>query len=451
MRYFRRDLVTIGQIDAFENGASNHLRQGSPAFTTDFRKFLDDRRNLPVAKDRPKILAAIQKHQVIVVSGPTGSGKTTEVPQLAMFNELESCKLVAGTQPRRLAATSVAEFVAKQRDVPVGQEVGYKVRFNNKTTNSKTRLLYMTDGMLVQELKSDALLSKYGCIIIDEAHERSLATDTLFPFLRRALKQRADLKLVIMSATIEAMKFRQYFAQPDGNPAPHLEIGGFSYPVMVYPVETVATITDLSDAVVKTVAMIHTTRAPGDVLVFLEGENEISSVAGQLRAWFPKELNVTPVYSTLSEEEQNKVFETAEKGVRKVVLATNIAETSLTIDGITHVVDTGLVKLLRWNPRFAGESLDTQSISQAAAVQRQGRAGRTAAGECWRLYTVRNYREFMIRSTVPEIKRIDMAPTVLNIMTTMGFKSIKDIWEFDFVDRPDPEQFIRAFEDLRWM
>lgn len=450
MRDFKRNKVTVAQIDDFENGTANHLRAGSPAFTADFRRLLDGRRKRLVAKDRENILCAIQEHQVVVVTSPTGSGKTTEIPQLVMFNELESCKLVACTQPRRLAARSVAEFVAKQRDVSLGEEVGYKVRFDNKTTRNKTRLLYMTDGMLVQELKLDAALSKYGCIIIDEAHERSLATDTLLPFLKRALKNNADLKVVVMSATIEAMKFRQYFAQPDGSPAPFLEIGGFSYPVVNYNLETVGTDSSFIDDAVDTVVMIHSTKGPGDILVFLPGVDEISTAASELQARVPEGLQIIPVHSTLSEEEQKKVFGTTLDGIRKVALATNIAETSLTIDGIKYVIDTGLVKQPTWNPRFGGESLKTQCISRASAVQRSGRGGRTQAGECWRLYTVRHFQESMVMSTIPQIKRSDLAPLVLTIMT-MGCSSVKDVLEFDFLDKPDPEQFMRAFEDLFWM
>lgn len=450
LRGFKRNQVTTAQIDDFENGTANHLRHGSPAFSADYRKLLEDRRKRPVAKDRSTILDAIQNNQVIVVTSPTGSGKTTEIPQLAMFNELESCKLVACTQPRRLAATSVAGFVAKQRDVPVGMEVGYKVRFDYKINTRQTRLLYMTDGMLFQELKLDAVLSRYGCIIIDEAHERTLATDCLFPFLRQALKRRADLKLIIMSATIELMKFRKYFAQSDGSPAPFLEIGGLSYPVSVHYVETAATVTNFIEEAVSTAAMIHKTKSPGDILIFLTGEDEIYQAASHLRAMFQHNLKVVPVYSTMSEEEQKAVFMTVEKDVRKVVIGTNIAETSLTIDGIAYVIDSGLVKQLTWNPRLGGESLRTQSISQASAVQRAGRAGRTAAGQCWRLYTVKFFDTRMIRSTIPEIKRCDLAPMILGIMV-LGFDSIKDIWEFEFLDPPDTEQFLRAVQDLAWM
>lgn len=450
LTHFKRDKVTVAQIDKFEAGHFNYLRQPvpTPKFSDKFRSLLDARHKRPVAKDRGVILKAVQENQVVVVASPTGSGKTTEIPQLMMFNELSSCKLVACTQPRRLAAISVAEFVAAQRDVPVGEEVGYKVRFNNKTDGRKTRLLYMTDGMLLQELKSAPVLSNYGCIIIDEAHERTLATDILLPFLRAATKKRADLKIIIMSATIDAMKFRQYFAKPDGSLAPFYEVGGSSYPVKISYLAT-ASKAFIDDAA-KTVASIHTTAGPGDILVFLPGEDEISSLGSLLRGMFPDNLVITPVFSTQSEDEQNGVFKVMKEGVRKVVLATNIAETSLTIDGIVHVVDSGLARQNSWNPRLGGEALILQSATRASAVQRTGRAGRTAPGECWRLYTAKHFSEGMVKSAVPDIKRSDLAPTVLNIMA-MGFKTVKQVWDFDFLDRPYPEQFFRAFEDLSWM
>lgn len=283
MRTFEHNQVSTAQIDAFENGTANHLSEDSPPFSPSFRKLLDDRRQRPVAKDRQKILDAYHNNQVLVVASPNGSGKTTEIPQLIMFDELASGRLVACTQPRRLAATSVAEFVAKQRDVPIGEEVGYKVRFDNKTKADRTRLLYMTDGMLLAELQSDKALSNYSCVIIDEAHERSPSTELLLTLLRNVLQKRNDLKLVIMSATIDAMKFRKFFARPDGRPAPLLDIGGFSYPVKIYNSKSIGSSLDFIDLAVQVASMIHTTRPKGgDILIFLPGEDEINTTAAKL-------------------------------------------------------------------------------------------------------------------------------------------------------------------------
>lgn len=444
---FQRDRVTMTQINNFEEAAINGLRRDRRPFSDRHRELLAGRRARPVARDTARILAALQANQTIVVASPTGSGKTTEIPQLAMFNELGTRFLVACTQPRRLAATSVAEFVAKQRDVELGEEVGYKVRFDNKTMPTKTRLQYMTDGMLLQEIQADHILSRYGCIIIDEAHERSLSTEVLLALLRDVLGQRRDLKLIIMSATIDAMKFRSFFKGPGGQPAPYLEIGGASYPVKIAWGQSAGNAEKYLEITAKAVSMLHRTKPiKGDILVFLPGEDEIGAVLKCLKNLHGNDMNVIPVYSLLADEQQQQVFKTVE-GVRKVVLATNIAETSLTIDGIVYVVDCGKSKQTAFQPRTRCELLTPLPISRASAMQRTGRAGRTGPGECYRVYTQSAWRDIMEDSTVPEIKRSDLTEMVLRLMA-MGGRSVKDVWNFEFVDQPDPEVLIAAFEDL---
>ncbi|POS72501.1 pre-mRNA-splicing factor ATP-dependent RNA helicase prp43 [Diaporthe helianthi] len=444
---FKRDRVTMAQINNFENAAMNGLRPDHRAFSAKFRELLAGRRGRPVAKDTAKILAALQGNQTIVVASPTGSGKTTEIPQLAMFNELGSKFLVACTQPRRLAATSVAEFVAKQRDVELGEEVGFKVRFNNKTVPHKTRLQYMTDGMLLQEIQTDPVLSKYGCIIIDEAHERSISTDLLLPLLRVALGKRKDLKLIIMSATIDARKFCRFFKAAGGQPAPYIEVGGASYPVEILYLDTSANNSDYVQSTAWTVAHYHRTHPlKGDILAFLPGEDDLREVSKLLVQCCPDGLEVIPIHSLLSDEQQQNVFKTVE-GKRKVVLATNIAETSLTIDGIACVIDCGKSKQTTFDPRMRAEKLLALPISRASAAQRAGRAGRTAPGKCYRLYTKSAFNQIMEASTIPEIKRSDLAEAVLKLMA-MGYDSLRAVWDFEFVDQPDPEVLYAATQDL---
>lgn len=278
----------------------------------------------------------------------------------------------------------------------MGEEVGYKVRFNNKTTGDKTRLLYMTDGMLPAEMQSDRELSRYNCIIIDEVHERSLSTELLLTLIHDVLRKRDDLKLIIMSATMDSLKFRRFFTRPDGTPAHSLEAGGFSHTVKIHNIQSIGSAPDFIQSTFRIASMIHATKpAGGDILVFLPGEDEILAVAAKLQKRLAGDINVSPCYSTLSDQQQQEVFKPTADGVKKIVLATNIAETSLTIDGIVYVIDCGLSKQAIWNPRVGGTMLERQHTSRVSAQQRSGRARRTQSGEAYRLYTVEHWERTM--------------------------------------------------------
>jgi pre-mRNA-splicing factor ATP-dependent RNA helicase DHX16 len=344
---------------------------------------------------------------------------------------------------RRVAAMSVSARVATEMNVRLGHEVGYSIRFEN-CTNAKTVIQYMTDGMLLREILTEPDLASYSCMIIDEAHERTLHTDILFGLLKDVVRYRNDMKLIISSATLDATKFSKYF--DDAN---IFMIPGRMFPVDIY--YTKAPEADYVDAAVITVLQIHVTQPlNGDILVFLTGQDEIEAAAEVLQqrcrnlgSRLP-ELIVCPIYSNLPAEQQALIFEKTPKGARKCVLATNIAETSLTIDGICYVIDSGFGKQKSYNARTGMESLVVTPISKAAASQRSGRAGRTMPGKCFRLYTSWSFHHELEPDTIPEILRTNMANVVL-MLKSLG---INDLLNFDFMDRPSPDALIRALEQL---
>jgi pre-mRNA-splicing factor ATP-dependent RNA helicase DHX16 len=401
------------------------------------------RRSLPVYPYRDELLAAVEKYQVLVIVGETGSGKTTQIPQyLHEGGWTKDGKKVGCTQPRRVAAMSVAARVAQEMGVRLGHEVGYSIRFED-CTSEKTILKYMTDGMLLREFLSEPDLRSYSALIIDEAHERTLHTDILFGLVKDIARFRPDLKLLISSATLDAQKFSDYF---DG--APIFRIPGRRYPVDI--LYTKAPEADYIEAAVVTVLQIHATQPLGDILVFLTGQEEVETAAEMLalrtRGLGNKlgELIVCRIYAALPSDLQAKIFEPTPPGARKVVLATNIAETSLTIDGITYVIDTGFCKQNTYNPRTGMESLIVTPVSQASANQRAGRAGRTAPGKCFRLYTKWAFNNELDENTIPEIQRTNLGNVVL-LLKSLG---INDLIHFDFMDPPPAETLIRALEQL---
>ena len=378
--------------------------------------------DLPVSQARDEIAAAIAGHQVVVVAGETGSGKTTQLPKICLELGRGLRGTIGHTQPRRIAARTVADRVAEELGTPLGTAVGFKVRFTDRS-NDDTLVKLMTDGILLAEIQGDRDLRQYDTIVLDEAHERSLNVDFLLGYLKRLLPRRPDLKLVITSATIETERFSQHFGD-----APVVTVSGRTYPVEVRyrpPDED----TDPVQAVVDAVTELQG-EGPGDVLVFLSGEREIRDTADALRRLDLRETEVLPLYARLSHAEQHKVFERA-KG-RRVVLATNVAETSLTVPGIRYVVDPGTARISRFSTRLKVQRLPIERVSQASANQRKGRCGRVAEGICVRLYTEEDF-ESRPEHTDPEILRTNLASVVLQ-MTALGLGQVED---FPFVDPPD--------------
>eukprot|EP01122_Echinamoeba_exundans_P012218 TRINITY_DN5056_c0_g1_i1.p1 TRINITY_DN5056_c0_g1~~TRINITY_DN5056_c0_g1_i1.p1 ORF type:complete len:1044 (+),score=244.51 TRINITY_DN5056_c0_g1_i1:328-3132(+) len=401
------------------------------------------RRSLPVFPYRDEFLAAVDKFQVIIIVGETGSGKTTQLTQyLVEHGYTKDGKKIGCTQPRRVAAMSVAARVAEEMGVKLGDEVGYSIRFEDCTSTS-TILKYMTDGMLLREFLSEPDLKSYSCLIIDEAHERTLHTDILFGLVKDVARFRPDLKLLISSATLDAEKFSNYF---DG--APIFKIPGRRYPVDI--LYTKAPEADYVEAAIVTVLQIHITQKEGDILVFLTGQEEVDSAEEILRQRTRglgnkiKELIICKIYSTLPSELQAQIFVPTPPHARKVILATNIAETSLTIDGIVYVIDTGFCKQNTYNPRTGMESLIVTPVSKASANQRAGRAGRTGPGKCFRLFTKWAYENELEDNTIPEIQRTNLGNVVL-LLKSLG---INDLIHFDFMDPPPAETLIRALEQL---
>lgn len=349
---------------------------------------------------------------------------------------------------------SVAQRVAQEMDVNLGEEVGYSIRFEDRTS-PKTILKYMTDGMLLREAMHDHDLKRYSTIILDEAHERTLATDILMGLLKEVVKRRPDLKLVVMSATLDAAKFQKYFYD-----APLLAVPGRTHPVEIF--YTPEPENDYLEAAIRTVIQIHATEPEGDVLLFLTGEEEIEDACRKIsleadeliRVADAGPLKVYPLYGTLPPYQQQKIFEPAPaartkdgRPGRKVIVSTNIAETSLTIDGIVYVVDPGFSKQKVYNPRIRVESLLVSPISKASAQQRAGRAGRTRPGKCFRLYTEGAFKKELIEQTYPEILRSNLSATVLELKKL----GVDDLVHFDLMDPPAPETLMRALEELNYL
>ena len=403
-------------------------------------------KKLPVYEQKDKILEVLEKNQVIVVQSPTGSGKTTQIPVILHEAGFSDSGIIAVTQPRRIAALSVSEFISKQLGTTYPGLVGYKMRFEDKT-DSSTKIKIMTDGILLQEMKLDPWMSKYSVVMVDEAHERSLNIDFVLGLLKRVLQARPEFKVIVSSATMNAEAFSSYF----GN-CPIVNIDTITYPVsVIYDPPAIPASTSspaASDALLNkiesTIQRVLSNKVNGDILIFLPGEKIIKDCMQKLyKSTFSRKIHIIPLYGRLAKEEQERVFDSAPLGKKKVIISTNIAETSVTIPGITVVIDSGLAKLNFYNPRTFTSSLIETPVSKASCNQRKGRAGRTQEGTCYRLYPRKDY-ETRQMYTLEEIFRTDLSEVVLR-MSELG---ITEFEQFDFISPPGKEGIISAIETL---
>nr|XP_008515627.1 PREDICTED: probable ATP-dependent RNA helicase DHX35 isoform X3 [Equus przewalskii] len=413
------------------------------------------RQKLPVFKLRNHILYLVENYQTVVIVGETGCGKSTQIPQyLAEAGWTAEGRVVGVTQPRRVAAVTVAGRVAEERGAVLGHEVGYCIRFDDCTDPLATRIKFLTDGMLVREMMVDPLLTKYSAIMLDEAHERTLYTDIAIGLLKKIQKKRGDLRLIVASATLDAEKFRDFFNQNDTSDPTRdtcviLTVEGRTFPVDIFYLQS--PVPDYIKSTVETVMKIHQTEGDGDVLAFLTGQEEVETVASMLieqaralsRTGMKRHLRVLPMYAGLPSFEQMKVFERVSRSVRKVIVATNVAETSITISGIVYVIDCGFVKLRAYNPRTAIECLVVVPVSQASANQRAGRGGRSRSGKCYRLYTEEAFDK-LPQSTVPEMQRSNLAPVILQLKAL----GIDNVLRFHFMSPPPAQSMVQALELL---
>ncbi|WP_017161230.1 ATP-dependent RNA helicase HrpA, partial [Xanthomonas phaseoli] len=434
--------------DAFEQAlaASQAQRQAraeqQPAITLDHQ--------LPIAREAERIIALIRDHQVVVIAGETGSGKTTQLPKLCLAAGRGAAGMIGCTQPRRIAARAVAARVADELKTPLGTTVGFQVRFTDRVSD-QSRIKFMTDGILLAEIASDRWLSSYDTIIVDEAHERSLNIDFLLGYLKQLLHKRSDLKLIVTSATIDTERFAQHFDN-----APVISVEGRTFPVEVRyrPLEGETGDSDdgehgsgrdgersVNDAIVAAIDEITRIDPRGDVLMFLPGEREIRDAHQSLERRKYRETEVVPLYARLSAADQDRVFNPGPR--RRLVLATNVAETSLTVPRIRYVVDPGLARVKRYSPRQKLDRLHIEPISQASANQRMGRCGRIAEGICYRLYAE---ADFAARPafTDPEIRRSSLSGVILR-MLQLGLGRIED---FPFLEAPDERAVADGWQQL---
>lgn len=425
-----------------KNKFSEHMKsnEGQSAFSKS-KTLREQRQYLPAYAVREELLNVIRENQVIIVVGQTGSGKTTQLTQFLYEDGYAKFGLIGCTQPRRVAAMSVAKRVSEEMEVKLGGLVGYAIRFED-CTSKETVIKYMTDGVLLRECLTESNLEKYSCIIMDEAHERALNTDILMGLFKKVLAKRRDLKLIVTSATMNSKRFSDFYGG-----APEFVIPGRTFPVDIQysrsPCE------DYVDSAVKQALAIHVTQGPGDILIFMTGQEDIECTCELMQERLdklndPPKLSILPIYSQMPADLQAKIFDRAAPGVRKVIVATNIAETSLTVDGIMYVVDAGYSKLKVYNPRMRMDTLQITPISQANASQRAGRAGRTGPGKAFHLYTERAFKEEFYIQTIPEIQRTNLANTVL-LLKSLG---VRDLLDFDFMDPPPQDAITTALFDL---
>ena len=445
----RPDVVGAdGEID-FKAGAkfAEHMKSAKASAQSEFAKtksIKEQREFLPVFGCREDLMHVIRENQIVVVVGETGSGKTTQMTQYMHEEGYSTFGMIGCTQPRRVAAMSVAKRVSEEMGCDLGKEVGYAIRFED-CTGEDTLIKYMTDGVLLRETLREPDLDMYSCIIMDEAHERSLHTDVLFGILKKVVARRRDFKLIVTSATLNADKFSNFFGS-----VPIFHIPGRTFPVEVLYSKT--PVEDYVEAAVKQALSVHLSSGPGDILIFLTGQEEIETATYELEhrvATLMSEgtcppLNVLPIYSQLPSDLQAKIFQDAEDGNRKCVVSTNIAETSLTLDGVMYVIDTGYCKLSVFNPRMGMNALQVFPCAQAAVNQRSGRAGRTGPGTCYRLYTEVAYKHEMLVSTVPEIQRTNLG----NVVLLLKSLNVDNLLDFDFMDPPPQENILNSMYSL---
>ena len=401
-----------------------------------------DKSHLAVYNYKDEIIKAIQENQVVVIEAPTGSGKTTQLPQIIFEAGLDKWGIVGVTQPRRIAAYGVSKRIAEEMNVELGQLVGYKMRFDD-CTSANTKIKIMTDGILLEELRSDPMLLKYSIIIVDEAHERSLNIDFILGLLKEIIKKRDDFKVLVSSATINAKLFSDYFDE-----APVISVKTSPFPVeeKYFKVKDVEDSKEQISLICSIMSDIENKGEPGDVLIFLPGEAAIKDCCSQLEMLnraISGSMVVMPLYARLSPEDQNRVFDVLPEGKRKVVVATNIAETSITINGIVHVIDPGYAKINYYNPRTFTSYLELKPISRASCDQRKGRAGRTAPGVVYRLFSREEY-ERREEYTKEEIYRTDLSEVVLR-MLDLGIYNYES---FDFISRPGRGAIQSAMDTL---
>eukprot|EP01080_Neovahlkampfia_damariscottae_P007206 gene7206-11522_t len=416
---------------------------GSTSFSQ--QKTSDQRKQLPIYQCKKDLLDLIQDNSVIIVVGETGSGKTTQMAQYLHEAGYTNYGKIGITQPRRVAAMSVAKRVSEEMESELGKTVGYSIRFED-CTSEETLIKFMTDGVLLRESIHGEDLDQYSCIILDEAHERSLHTDVLFGILKQIVGKRRDLKLIVTSATMDSKKFSDFFGS-----VPVFKIPGRTFHVDIMYTKTA--VTDYVEAAVKQAMTIHlgTSTDEGDILIFMTGQEDIEVtcyiLADKLSSKkdAPK-LEILPIYSMLPTELQAKIFRKSEKGTRKCIVATNIAETSLTVDGITFVIDCAFCKMKVFNPRVGMDALQVYPESQAGAKQRSGRAGRTGPGKCYRLFTEKQFKQEMLSNTVPEIQRTNLSNVVL-LLKSLGIKNLLD---FNFMDAPPEENMKKSMYQL-WL
>ena len=430
----------------YRDGSSfgKHMKDIKAVAQSDFARtktIKEQREYLPVYTCRSRLMDVVRENQVIVVVGETGSGKTTQLTQYMHEEGYTINGMVGCTQPRRVAAMSVAKRVADEMGVELGQEVGYAIRFEDLTSEN-TVIKYMTDGVLLRESLRESDLESYSVIIMDEAHERSLHTDVLFGILRKIVARRRDLKLIVTSATLNAERFSEFFGG-----VPVYRIPGRTFHVEKYFAKTPPE--DYVDAAVKQVMTIHLSFPPGDILVFMTGQEDIEATC-QVIAERAATLDgvppilLLPMYSQLPADLQAKIFDSAQDGVRKCIVSTNIAETSLTVDGIKYVVDCGYSKIKVYNPKIGMDALQVGPESQANANQRAGRAGRTGPGFCYRLFTERQYISEMLVNQIPEIQRTNLGNVVL-LLKSLG---VENLLAFDFMDPPPQENIMNSMYQL---
>lgn len=404
-------------------------------------ELLEIRKTLPIYQHKDEILKYVAENQVVVIIGETGSGKSTQIPQFLISSNKGQ---IAVTQPRRVAASSLAQRVSEEYGCVLGEEVGYQVRFSNVSNNKLTKLKYLTDGMLLREIMLDNKLNKYSCIVIDEAHERTILTDMILGFLKQLINsgERPDLKVIVMSATLNAELFSQFFQ------APILFIEGRTYPVAKYYLTDSSE--DIVDTIVRAAVQINLSEQQGDILCFLPGQEEIDTAVNILSTIapdLPKEAPIIvplPLYAALSPSQQLKIFETLPKNRRKVILATNIAETSITVSGVRYVIDSGLRKVKVWKHELGLSSLLTTTISQASAKQRAGRAGREAPGKVFRLYLEKIYQSELPKDQESEIMRNDI---VLPILTLKKI-GVDDLIYWPWLEHPGETAILSALSTL---
>eukprot|EP00004_Rigifila_ramosa_P027499 TRINITY_DN899_c0_g2_i1.p1 TRINITY_DN899_c0_g2~~TRINITY_DN899_c0_g2_i1.p1 ORF type:complete len:1026 (+),score=231.74 TRINITY_DN899_c0_g2_i1:1-3078(+) len=425
------------------NTYADHLKKQEAV--SDFAKshtLKQQRQYLPIYQVREALLRVIHDNNIVVIVGETGSGKTTQLTQYLHEEGFSRYGIIGCTQPRRVAAVSVAKRVSEEMGCELGSTVGYSIRFED-VTSSDTVIKYMTDGVLLRESLNDADIEQYSAIIMDEAHERSLNTDVLFGVLKKVAARRRDIKLIITSATLDADKFSNFFGG-----VPIFRIPGRTFPFEIFYAKN--TVEDYVEATVKQAISIHLQNPPGDILIFMTGQEDIECVCQviaerleQLGEDVPP-LALLPIYSQLPSDLQAKIFDKAPNGARKCIVATNIAETSLTVDGILYVIDCGYCKLKVYNPRMGMDALQVTPISQANGNQRAGRAGRTGPGMVWRLYTQHAYETELLPMTIPEIQRTNLGNVIL-LLKSLG---IGDILSFDFMDSPPQDNMLNSMYQL---